>query len=74
MTTRTPSRVAATIDINHLRIGDFYQATTQAGEISVGEYLGIEVTYGDWRIILRGRSCTGSIAVDALASVYGAAA
>lgn len=74
MTARTTSRNPATIDINHLRIGGIYQAVTQAGRTAYGEYLGIEVTHGDWMIILRDHAGSDSIPVDQLASVHGAAA
>lgn len=68
------SQIAATIDINHLRIGGIYEATTQSGRIATGEYLGIEVAHDDWMIILRSRVGSESIPVNALASVHGTAA
>jgi hypothetical protein len=68
------SQNAATIDINHLRVGGIYEATTQSGRTATGEYLGIEVTHDDWMIILRNRAGSESIPVNALASVHQAAA
>ncbi len=38
-----------------------YQATTRTGHVSVGEYLGIEVAYDVWCILLRGEAGTESI-------------
>lgn len=74
MKARTASRNPAMIDINHLRIGGIYQAVTHGGRIASGEYLGIEVTHGDWMIILRDQAGSDSIPVDGLVSVSGAAA
>lgn len=68
------SRSGATISINHLRYGDTYEATTQTGFVSTGEYLGVEVAYDDWRILLRGQTDIHSIAIDQLESVLAAAA
>ncbi|MBK5267734.1 MAG: hypothetical protein JJE47_09900 [Acidimicrobiia bacterium] len=67
------SQIAATIDINHLRVGGIYEATTQSGRTATGEYLGIEVAHDDWMIILRNRAGAESIPVKVLTSVYGAA-
>ncbi|MGH8911410.1 MAG: hypothetical protein ACRDVD_02780 [Acidimicrobiia bacterium] len=69
MTASILSRSAATININHLRHGATYRAITHCGSMAVGEYLGIEVIYDDWRILLRHRGGTESIAVAELASV-----
>ncbi len=74
MQAQDESQNAVTIDINHLRIGDTYQATTQTGRTATGEYLGIEVAHDDWMIILRNRTGAESIPVNALSSVHGAAA
>ncbi len=66
------SRSGAPIDINHLRYGKTYEATTQTGLVSTGRYLGIEVAYDDWRILLRDESDIHSIAIDHLESVLAA--
>ena len=59
-------------DLNHLRRGLVYRATTEVEEI-VGEYLGIEVPYGDRAIILRSLTGTSSIRVSDLAAITPAA-
>jgi hypothetical protein len=59
-------------DLNDLRRGLVYRATTEEGEI-VGEYLGIEVPYGDRAIILRSLTGTSSIRVSDLAAITPAA-
>ena len=69
MTANILSRSTATISINHVRPGATYRAITHCGSIAVGEYLGIEVIYDDWRILLRHDGGTESIAVAELASV-----
>ena len=60
MTTAIRPHTAA-IDLNNLRRGHMYRATTRTGQISVGEYLGIEVAYDVWCILLRGEAGTESI-------------
>lgn len=64
---------AATTDLNHLRQGSRYQATTRRGCVATGEYLGIEVSSDTWRILLRSAAGTQSIAIDDLATVSAAA-
>lgn len=66
MSTRHPTTLAP--DLNLLRRGSTYQATTAAGT-TVGEYLGIEVPYGQRAILLRHADGTDSIAVGALTSI-----
>jgi hypothetical protein len=63
----------ATTEINRLRMGGAYRATTLAGRSTEGEYLGIEVAYDEWRMILRGATGIESIALDDVASVHAAA-
>lgn len=72
MQAQETSQEIATIDINHLEIGGTYQATTEAGRTAQGEYLGIEVEYDDWKIILRSVEGSESIPVHNLASVLAA--
>lgn len=67
-------RNLVTIDLNHLEIGDTYQVTTEAGHITTGEYLGIEVAYDDWMIILRNEVGSETILLDHLADVVDVAA
>ena len=74
MQAQDESQNAATIDINHLRVGATYQATTRSGRTATGEYLGIEVAHDDWMIILRNRAGAESIRVNVLASIHGSAA
>jgi hypothetical protein len=62
----------ASIDLNHLRRGLTYRATTSTGVV-LGEYLGIETPHGDWSILLRGRLGVQSIGLDTLTSVQRAA-
>ena len=47
--------------LNHLRRGHEYRITTTAGTVYAGEYLGIEVLYGDWCLLMRGIDATASI-------------
>ncbi len=56
---------------NQLRRGATYSAMTQQG-ISVGEYLGIEVSYGDWAILLRHGAATESISLREVTSIVAA--
>lgn len=55
--------------VHQLRRGQTYQAITNQG-ITVGEYLGMEVPYGEWAILLRHGAGTESIAVSALTSIH----
>lgn len=75
MTARTTTlRNPVTINLNHLAIGDTYQVTTETGRTAIGEYLGIEVAYGDWMMILRNRDGSETIQLDQLAEVQDIAA
>lgn len=56
---------------NHLRRGTTYSAITQNG-ISVGEYLGMEVSYGEWAIMLRQGAATESISLRHVNSIVSA--
>jgi hypothetical protein len=57
---------------NQLRRGATYRATTYAGQSVSGEYLGTEVSHGDWAILLRHRSGTTSIPIARLLAVVAA--
>ena len=70
----TALRTPATINLNHLEIGDVYQVTTETGHTATGEYLGIEVAYDDWMIILRNGAGSETILLDQLAQVTDVAA
>lgn len=47
-------------NLNHLRRGGTYRATTTAG-ITLGEYLGMEALWGEHSVMLRNHSGTTSI-------------
>ena len=55
-------------DFNHLRRGLTYLATTCCSR-SVGEYLGMETTYGDRAILLRSTTGIESISLGRVTSV-----
>lgn len=74
MTASRPSHLRSLPDLNGLRDGGVYRATTRDGFVAVGEYLGIEVTHGEWAIMLRSASETVSIPLQGLASVLPLAA
>lgn len=67
--TMTHSRRPPAPDITSLRHGRLYRAETCDGRVAEGEYLGIEVSYDDWAIMLRGEAGTASLALDHLTSV-----
>lgn len=73
MTTASPSRVHATDELNNLRRGLTYCATTRSG-MTIGEYVGIEVPYGDRAILLRHDTGTASIAMRDVTSICRVAA
>lgn len=58
----------ATLDFNHLKRGSTYLATTPGGT-AVGEYLGMEASYGDRAILLRSRTGTASICLFDVTSI-----
>ena len=60
MSARQTSGADAPNDMNHLRRGTHYTATT-AGGSATGEYLGMESVYGDRAILLRHPDGTASI-------------
>jgi hypothetical protein len=63
----------AIINLNHLRRGDIYSATTRTGSVT-GEYLGIEAPHGDRAILLRHPAGTESIDLYQVTSIQLAAA
>jgi hypothetical protein len=62
-------RERTTVDLNHLRHGRRYTATVRAGVAVTGDYLGIEVNYDEWCILLRTSDGTASIRTVDLTSV-----
>ena len=60
-------------NMNHLRRGVHYHATTAYGCTS-GEYLGMESLFGDRAILLRHRTGTASITVGDVESILPIAA
>ena len=68
MTTQSTSRSSATINLNHLRRGASYVATTSQGT-AIGEYLGMEASYGDRALLLRNSSGTASIYRDEIITI-----
>ena len=69
MTAPSIAHTSAIIDLNHLRRGDIYRATTPTGPIT-GEYLGIEAPHGDRSILLRHPAGTDSIALCNVTSIH----
>lgn len=59
-------------NLNQLRRGSTYRARTQRGRVT-GEYLGMEMLYGDIAILLRNDNGTASIPVDSVRSIKHAA-
>ncbi len=72
MTAPTTSRADARRNLNHLRRGEVYRATTRVGT-AIGEYLGMEVSHGDRSILLRHGAGTESIALRDITSIQAAA-
>lgn len=73
MTAHHTSRSRAQLNLNHLRRGATYRATTAAGT-AVGEYLGMEAQYGARSILLRHAAGTDSIDRRDLMSIVPVAA
>lgn len=57
--------------LSGLRRGSSYIATTIDGRSAVGEYLGMETSYGDRAILLRQNGVTASIAIEHLSLLRG---
>ena len=62
------SRASAPWNLNHLRLGATYRATTPH-RTTAGEYLGMETPHGDRSILLRHRTGTESIALSDITSL-----
>lgn len=62
------SHTNAPWNLNHLRLGSIYRATTRH-RTTAGEYLGMETPYGDRSILLRHRTGTESIALADITSL-----
>ncbi len=73
MKARHTPRASAPWNLNHLRLGTIYRATTR-NRTTAGEYLGMESPYGDRAILLRHRTGTESIALNDLTSIHPTAA
>ena len=61
----------AELTISELRRGALYRAATSR-RIAVGEYLGIETSWGDRSILLRTTSGTSTVSVDRIRSLTAA--
>ncbi len=53
---------------NDLVRGDVYRATTVDGS-TIGEYLGVETTYGEMAILLRRRGRTTSVDLSTIRAI-----
>ena len=73
MTTPHASQASAHHDLNNLRRGVTYLATTTQG-VTIGEYLGMEAPYGERAILLRDGRSTESITMDTVRSILPVAA
>ena len=68
MKAQDTSRTSASWNLNNLRLGSIYRATTR-NRTTAGEYLGMETPYGDRSILLRHRTGTESIALTDITSL-----
>lgn len=59
--------------LNLLSPGIICRAVTLDGRIVVGEYLGVEVPYGSWALLLRADTGTESLSVGSIESIQIAA-
>ena len=50
--------------------GDRYRVTTATGMAS-GRFLGVEVPYGDWSLLIESEGTTRSVAIDRVLAVVG---
>jgi hypothetical protein len=73
MPAQTITPLPTTLDLNHLRRGAVYRATTAHGS-AIGEYLGMEVLYGDHAVLLRNSIGTESIYRDEILAIESIAA
>jgi hypothetical protein len=67
------SRSCAPWNINQLRRGATYRATTHIGS-TAGQFLGLETPHGDRSILLRNRSGTASISLSDITAICPTAA
>jgi hypothetical protein len=67
------SRCNAPWNLNNLRRGVSYRATTRIGS-TAGQYLGMETPHGDRSILLRSNAGTASIALSDITSICPTAA
>jgi hypothetical protein len=67
------SRHSAPWNLNNLRRGVSYRATTRGGS-AAGRYLGMETPHGDRSILLRNSAGTASIALSDITSIHPTAA
>lgn len=63
----------ANVNLNHLRRGATYRATTQSGT-ATGEFLGMEALYGSRAVLLRHAAGTDSILRRDIMSIEAVAA
>ncbi len=68
MSARTIERIAAP-NLNHLRRGATYLATTHDGDDTVGEFIGMEAMYGERSVMLRNDLGTTSISRTHISSI-----
>lgn len=68
MKTRSTSRTEALADVHHLRWGREYRAITRDGS-TIGEFIGMESTFGDHAILLRGPHGTASVELADVTSI-----
>ena len=69
---KAPTTSPIQANLNQLRRGATYRARTARGRVT-GEYLGMEMLYGDLAILLRHDEGTASIPVDSVRSIQRAA-
>jgi hypothetical protein len=60
--------------LDGLQRGLTYRATTTGDRVVIGEYLGIEVPFGAWAILLRHETGTESISLDDIIGIQPTAA
>ena len=71
---RAPDSRLTSARFNHLQCGATYQATTAGDGIIVGEYLGMEVPFGRWALLLRHQTGTESIPLRDIVTILPSAA
>jgi len=71
---KAPQSLFTRARFNHLQRGATYQATTADDGIVVGEYLGMEVPFGRWAILLRHETGTRSLSLRDIVTILPTAA